>query len=201
MLASGGRATEARDFYYRATETLHSALRREPGNTTARRFLSITYFGRSCAVWELANRVDALADLDRAFEFGDAPRRCWLGGRRAVVRAMLDDAAGAAADAAAATADPAVSTETLLDSARAYALASALNASGSRPGTAARDREQRYQAEAVKLLNRAWQANPGRPSEFLSFLTRTPQLEPLHARADFRALLLDVGFPADPFAR
>jgi hypothetical protein len=35
----------------------------------------------------------------------------------------------------------------------------------------------------------------------LALFQRVPALDPLRSRADFRALLMDLAFPADPFAR
>jgi hypothetical protein len=35
----------------------------------------------------------------------------------------------------------------------------------------------------------------------VALLERDPDLDPIRSRPDFRAFLLDLAFPADPFAR
>ncbi len=195
-----GRSAEAVSHLDRALNVLEAVQSEHHGHPQARRFLSITYFERACAIDALGRTKEVLADLDRAHDYADGPRRSWVLGRRAVVKAIYGDPAGSAVDAAAAVRDPEASTETLEDSARALALASAACRTGGGAGTGPEDRE-RYQKSAVELLRRVSLGGSARGSELVALLRQSPHLNSLRTRLDFQALLLDAGFPSLPFGQ
>ena len=73
-----------------------------------------------------------------------------------------------------------------------YAMVSALD------DRASPDDRERLQARAVGCLRRAIEADPDR---YRSLISEDRDLDPLRGRADFRDLMVDAGFPRDPFAR
>jgi hypothetical protein len=68
---------------------------------------------------------------------------------------------------------------------------------GEEPTAAERAQIVRYQERAMAWLQQTVVAGSRLPQ----FMRRDPYLIPLHSRSDFQALLLDLSFPADPFAQ
>ena len=77
------------------------------------------------------------------------------------------------------------------DMACAYGLWSVAGLDGA---IAASEREPRAR-RAIAALRRAALSRPGGVDR----LRRDPVLDPLRSRADFREMILDLSFPADPF--
>jgi hypothetical protein len=82
--------------------------------------------------------------------------------------------------------------------ARMHALYAALVGRGQPPHTPEGEAERRLHAgRAIEALRRAIAA--GYNDKL--WMTRDPELDPLRARADFQALIMDLEFPADPFSK
>jgi hypothetical protein len=76
----------------------------------------------------------------------------------------------------------------------AYSRWSAVSSSGASPAPAERDASA---ARAMAALRRAVAAG----FDNVGHMGRDPDLDPLRSRPDFQAVIMEVGFPADPFQR
>jgi hypothetical protein len=63
------------------------------------------------------------------------------------------------------------------------------------------ERSERLAARAVRRLGQARAAGYFRNPATVAQFVRDPDLDPIRSRPDFRTFLLDLAFPADPFAR
>jgi tetratricopeptide (TPR) repeat protein len=145
----------------------------------------------------------AIALLDRLVAENSATalyssHLAWIRGR-ALARRAVGDAAGAAADARRALSLleglPSQSGEDSFEEGCCHALLAGL-AGQNGAGVSAAEREAET-AQAMALLGKTVGVGYGD-----AFAFRTdPALDPLHNRPDFQILMMDLTFPAEPFAR
>ncbi len=204
-----GRPQAALAWYARAITTLDAALRHAPHDALAREYLRNTYLGRADALSRLGRHAEALADCVRGSALDDDPTHADSRERLALVLARAGDhrRAVAEAEALASAGTPATPTT---PGYRKYALAAALSqaaqAARADAGLAPAKRTalaERYAARAVELLAQARKAGYFANPHNLTDLYRESDFGSLRPRADFQAvlaLLMDQGFPADPFA-
>src|SRR5262249_43177891 len=90
----------------------------------------------------------------------------------------------------------------LLAGARALALASLAARTDAKLSTEERQTlADHYASQAIDWLRRSFQADPPSGPGIVKDLRRQTDWEPLRQRADFQALIAELSFPADPFAR
>jgi serine/threonine-protein kinase len=199
FLRNKGDDSSSCDRYTLAIRTLGEVLQREPRHSGARRTLREAYEGRARALTGQGDHSAALDDWDRAIELaGKDADRSRLG--RAATLARLGDHAHALAEV---TTDITISERDLYDAACDYALlsVSALGEAG-RPPAEREAAAERLTSRAVGLLCRARDAGPIDDVDPLrSRLEKDPGLDPLRSRRDFRDLIDDLTFPAEPFQR
>jgi hypothetical protein len=123
---------------------------------------------------------------------------------RAVARARLHDDARAVAEATAIIGGdrrangPPIPADFFYDAAVIHALASiAALKEDARPRLEREETAERHAADTVALLLKAQQSHYFQAPSAL----KDPAFDSLRARADFRLLVMDLAFPADPFAR
>jgi tetratricopeptide (TPR) repeat protein len=160
------------------------------------------YSCRGMGLDQLGRHAEALADYDRALGLPrDADKGVQTRLYRAAVLAQLGrhDQATAVADELAG--DPLDPGSTLYNCSCVYSLAarSALADTELAPPARAA-RSEGYAARAVVLLRQADSVGLFHDANALASLKADPDLDPLRARADFQALLLDLSFPSEPFA-
>jgi serine/threonine protein kinase/tetratricopeptide (TPR) repeat protein len=191
MLAEArGRPAEALPWIDRAVALLGPVVERQPDLRKARHILLVVYCGRAQALAELGRQAEALRSWDQAIALvaGPMPDRIRLA--RASTLAHLGQYAKATAEADELSKPTQVGAGDLYNLACVYALSSA--AAEGEPAL-----EERYAAHAVELLRQA--AEKGYRD--VAHLEKDADLDPIRGRPDFQLLIMDLAFPADPFAR
>jgi serine/threonine-protein kinase len=189
---------EACALFGQAIRTLRAALGREPRRRDARRALCEAYQSRAFALDQWGRTAEALADWDSASGLADDEARDGVRLGRARTLARMGRHARAAAEAAVVPA----SARNLAVAASVFAVAADAARADERLSMAEREAAaERYVARAVALLDRARRAGALDDPGTLADLTSARDLDALRSRPDFRALMLDLAFPADPFAR
>ena len=211
LLSQTGRPREAEPVYREALAILQKladedpklpSYRRNAANVGNNLSAALRRLGRPAEAREQCERaITIMEDLAREFpgstEYRDLLAECYLS--RSLTRRALGDPAGAAADARRAVALfdalPPRSGERWFLSAGAHA---ALAGLAGQDGSGVSAAEATSEAEtAVALLRKAVGVGYRNPDAY-----RTEDaLDPLRGRPDFRLLMLDVVFPAEPFAR
>jgi tetratricopeptide (TPR) repeat protein len=148
---------------------------------TAREFLKFSHLGRAKALMQLGRFAEAVRDWDRALEYDDGSSRTAIGLGRATAQARGGDLMNAVAGANALASDPAASAETLSNTARVFAVASAA-------ATDDAAQADRCAARAVELLRQA----VAKGYAEVANLRQDADLAPLRRRADYAALLWDL---------
>jgi eukaryotic-like serine/threonine-protein kinase len=199
------RSDAALDWLDKAIQKLEVAYRREPRAGVTQDFLFNAYLARALALVRLGRYAKALDDWDRALVFEPNPKPGWAELERAFTLAHLGRHKDAMAVAEVANADnlgvrdPAV----WFQLARIYSACSAAERSDADPAkTLGIDQADEYAARAGGFLERSRQAGYfEKPAHIKELQQPDPLLNPLRARPEFQALVRDLVFPADPFAR
>jgi tetratricopeptide (TPR) repeat protein len=174
--------------------------RQEPRERIARKFLIITHQGRAVALTRLGRPAEALTDWNRAIALDDGPDRDELRLGRAASACRLGSYHEAVALADNLAESESISGATLLQLACVYAQISAAIDGDTALAPAERaGRVESYVDRAIRLLLRARQNEYYRSRAKFRQALRDPDLDPVRSRVAFRLLLLDLGFPADPF--
>jgi tetratricopeptide (TPR) repeat protein len=185
------------DWYERAVKQLELVIQREPGHAKSREYLCYSHRGLADSLSAQGRFADALGHWDQALKFDDGRRRDRLLAYRALNLARMgkSDLARTAVDDL--TAKPRAHGEILYNGACVYSLSAAAS-------TRARDVDL-FASRAVGLLTKAIDGDyykaPGRLTFLRKSLRESADFVSLRARPDFRALLSDLDFPADPFTR
>ncbi len=200
------RPQAALDWLAKAIPKLEEVYRREPRAGYAQDFLfNEAYVARARALAQLGRYDKALDDWDRAIAVELTPKPGWKALERAFTLAHLGRHMEAIAVAEAAnavnlgTSDP----EVWFHLARLYSACSAGLRSGAGPAESSRLRKaDEYAARAGACIERSHRAGYFRNSVFIKNLQAPdPMLNPLRSRPEFQALVGDLAFPVDPFAR
>jgi tetratricopeptide (TPR) repeat protein len=210
VLSQMGRLSEAEPDFREALAILRKLADDDPKHSMYRKIAAIAGLHLSDALRRLGRLAEAREQCERANTIMEELARkdpqstdchdilAWSHLSSGLVRRALGDPAGAAADARRAVelfdAVPQWSGEVWFLSACAHAALAGLAA---REGSGVSAAEATSQAEtAVGQLLKAVGSGYRNPDAY-----RTEDaLDPLRSRADFRLLLLDVAFPAEPFA-
>jgi tetratricopeptide (TPR) repeat protein/predicted Ser/Thr protein kinase len=183
-----GDAQHGLDGLDRAATQLESVLAAHPEEPTARYYLSYTSSWRGKALNELGRAADALVAWDRAIALDDhADKTLHIG--RAESLARLGRHADAAAEAARAAESSTLKSEELCS--LASVLCRCLRAAASDTNDSARA-QQMYATSAIDLLRRAAKQSESARKSVSSFLA-SPDLEPLHGRAELAVLRSELG--------
>jgi serine/threonine-protein kinase len=190
------------DWLTRGTRLLEDILRRAPTYTPARKYLpyQLSYGIKGSA--RLGRHAEAIADCDRAIALLDGEERDRVRILRVLALARSGDHARAAVEAdalAEATTIPVGERSYAFACADALASAAARNDPNMEPAERSKRSEQ-LAARSMLLLARSRIAGFFRDPAQINQLEKDPDFDSLRSRPDFRALLLDVAFPADPFA-
>jgi serine/threonine-protein kinase len=186
----------------RAVEKLGEVLKRVPANAEARKFLVLSYRTRALALLSLKRHADGRADLDRALKIAPISAKDELRFTRATFLGMMGEYAAAVSEARAiASAVRLAAGPAAYNLACVYAVAFATAAADRRLP----DRERSacaddLAARAIAELRRAHAAGFFDVRSNLDHFDRDDRLFPLRPRPDYRALRLDLAFPANPFA-
>ncbi len=184
-------------WYERAVKQLELVMQREPGHSRSREYLCYSHRGLADALSAQGRFADALGHWDQALKFDDGKRRDRLLAYRALNLARMGntDLARMAVDDL--TAKPTSHGEILYNGACVYSLSAAAS-------TRVRDVNS-FASRAVGLLTEAIEGDyykaPGRFAFLRKSLRESADFAPLRERPDFRALIGDLDFPADPFTR
>jgi hypothetical protein len=187
----------------RAEATIRAVLARQPRDAEARLFLSHVYLNRAEVLSLLSRFPEAVAAWDGAIEFDDGGQLDALKAARAVTFVRSGDYRRALAEA-----DALAGPWSIPPGQLAYNLAciEALASAAARADTtlepAARGaRAEDLAARAIARLGQARAAGFFRDPAEVAHMGQDADLEPLRSRGDFRLLMQDLAFPADPFAR
>jgi serine/threonine-protein kinase len=200
LLESRGDLRSAIGWFDRAIETLEAAHAREPRHANGKAFLRNAFWGRAEANSRAGRHAEAFADLDRAVALDGGGSKQALQSVRCLLLARGGDLERATSETASLLGDN-PSSETLVEAASIYAVASGAATRDNRLADADRARRSdAYAAKAQDLLTEAQAAGyfaaPTRAGKL-----REPEFEALRSRPEFRTLLRETAFPADPFAR
>jgi eukaryotic-like serine/threonine-protein kinase len=198
----GNLAAERKDFrsalawYGRAIAAGATVRRREPRNASARACLVKGYWGRALALSGLDRHAEAAEDFGRAAGFADGAERDQLRLYRASALARGGDPRGAVAEA-----EAVAESRSIPPGPRSYDVACALALASAAIGDGSGSESGRWAARAVAQLARARDAGYFRDRARIAHLDADPDLRSLRPRSDYRAFRLDLGLPADPFAK
>jgi len=183
-------------WFDRAETTLQSALDREPRHDKARAFLYNTVRGRASTLDRLGRHGEAAEDWGRAARLDEGRWHDYYLWNRARSLALAGDHIAAESAAATLADNAASSTRDRYNAACVFALAAraARAANAKESADALADR-------ALAQLERARELGYFEDPDHISRIDQDPDLEPLRNEAAYRAFRLDLGFPADPFAR
>jgi eukaryotic-like serine/threonine-protein kinase len=150
----------------------------------------------------LGRHAESVDDWGRVIELSTGVSRERFILMRCFARVRAGQFDQAAAEVGPLTASPGASGEMLYNSACVHALiADGARAESGAIRTGLESPDQSHAEAAVALLERARRAGFLEGRAGYDQLTRDHDLDALRSRPDFRALALDVAFPADPFAR
>ena len=204
LAGEAGRADDAIDWLSKGIALAEGVRSREPQHIWAITLLFDVYSCRGKGLEQLGRLAEALSDYDRALELPrDADQGVQTRLYRAAVLARLrrHDQAIEVADALAGDRLDPGSTRYNCACVYSFAATAAQGDTGLPPPTRAA-RAEKYAAQAVVLLKRAHAVGFFQDASAAPPASKSdPDLNPLRARADFQALLLDVVFPADPFTQ
>jgi serine/threonine protein kinase/tetratricopeptide (TPR) repeat protein len=188
-------------WYDRAIAILNDNLRREPRHMLSRVFLKSAAAERAACLSHLKRHREALTAWDRAIELHEATERDEPRLGRAISLARSGDYERALAEA-----DSLARSQTIPPGQRSYKLAclfaSALTAIRNDTKLAAAARAAQSETMAARALEQLGQARATGnfdSREIVVVLEKDEDLEPLRARRDFQAFLMDQAFPVDPF--
>ncbi|HWE36833.1 MAG TPA: protein kinase [Isosphaeraceae bacterium] len=196
-----GKLADAAESLGRGVAAAREVLAAEPDHVNARAIAVEALQERSRVLAATGRATEALADLDGAMSLSGDHYESELRCERAILLVMAGHYERAAAEAESID-DPA--NPGLIRYNRACVLARASAAAAADGALAPADRRRRadaYAARAVALLREADALGFFRQPAPLANFRADPDLDPLRGRDDFRALLRDLAFPADPFAR
>jgi serine/threonine-protein kinase len=188
-------------WYDRAIDILNDNLRREPRHMLSRVFLKSAAAERAACLSRLKRHREALTAWDRAIELHEATERDEPRLGRAISLARSGDHVRALAEA-----DSLARSQAIPPGQRSYKLAclfaSAVAAIRNDTKLAAAARAAQSEIMAARALEQLGQARATGnfdSREFIVMLEKDEDLEPLRARRDFQAFLMDQAFPVDPF--
>jgi serine/threonine protein kinase/Flp pilus assembly protein TadD len=184
-----GRPDDALPWFTEAIRTLEKVLRRQPEESVARRFLGTAHENRAEAFTDLARPSEALPDLDRAVALGEGSNRARRRRKRALILARLGQHVRATVEADELAREPQIPTEGIYNLACVYSLSSS--------ATRELSVRDRYAARATVMLRKAAQKG----YRDAAHLKQDTDFAPIHERSEFQGLIMDLAFPADPFAR
>jgi tetratricopeptide (TPR) repeat protein len=197
-----GQATTALSWFDRGVAILKPILAREPQNTVAAEFLVSALSRRADALTGLGLTEKALTDWNDALPLDDGQQQLTLrvGHAYTVARSGRHSIAATELEQLSTRADS--DQKVLLTGARAWAFCSSV--AGTDPALAAQGRQalaDRYARQAIAWLQRSFRTDLLSGPSILLELNRLTDFDSLRRRNDFQALLADLAFPADPFAR
>jgi serine/threonine-protein kinase len=197
-----GDPNRALEWLDRAETPIRSVLSRQPSSTEARKLLYKVHLCRARALARLRRFQEALVSWDRAVELAEPMRRTRIRTERAVFLVRSGDYRRAISEAEAIISSaPNRTGLTIYNVACVESLASALAHADAMLEPAARtSRAESLAARAVARLGQARAAGYFSDPANVAHIGRDPDLDPLRSRPDFRLLVQDLGFPADPFA-
>jgi tetratricopeptide (TPR) repeat protein len=161
--------------------------------------LPLFHSGRAEVLTALGRHAEALADWDRALESASAEGREGFRIDRALTLARMGDHARATAEVAG-VAGVSASPRNLYNAACVYAVSSSAVQDRDRSPSEREATAAGYAARAVAMLDRARRAGYFADAAKLAGLVSDPDLRLLRSTSVFRELLMDLAFPADPFA-
>ena len=195
------KETEAQSFFSRALELLEQARTRSPKDDRIRRTTVETLASRAESLERLGKVRESLAEWDRALATAAGEEIPALRLKRAATLARSGDYRAALASAADAERAKPVRAELWIESAafragvlRGISRDSALSAA-SRAALAATQLE-----EALDLIDRARRTPGFRDPRRLYAVLADPEFDGLQEYPAFQLLMMDLGFPAQPFA-
>jgi serine/threonine protein kinase len=185
-----GRPEAALGWYDQAIRLLEPVLQQWPRQAEVRRSLQLVYSGRAGALFRMGRWADALPGWERAIAIAEGPTLPRVRLFRAATLAHLGQHARATAEADELARSAPGSGADLYDLACVFAL----SAAAARGEPALRER---YAARADGLLRQAVEKG----FRNVASLEKDADLDPIRDRPGFRGLMMDLTFPADPFAR
>jgi tetratricopeptide (TPR) repeat protein len=192
-------------WYDKAVSRLDDTLTIEPDQADPRGCLQDALWGRARTLARARSFCKAIAECDRALTLDDdGGHRVRLRLHRALMRACLDDHDQAAAEVEEATRvpDESLRRDDLEGAARVLSVCAAVAARAADSTEA--EREQRsaaYAGRAVRYLKRAHAAGMFPSPGDRAGLLHDPDFSALRPYPDFQLLMMDLSFPAEPFAQ
>jgi tetratricopeptide (TPR) repeat protein len=204
MYVFNNESKAAEDWVGRAIRVFEECLRDQPRRGDIRRLLGMAYHLRAQALTDQRRSAEALAEWERAIAFTDpaSDRFLSLKASRALVRAYLGDFGRAVDEVSAVPKKGSEEGVIWYNEACIFALAAAAAAKDvarDPPGRAAL--AEQYAAHAINDLAESRRAGFFDDPPNFGLIRSDPDLDPLRSRADFQNFVLDLTFPADPFAR
>jgi tetratricopeptide (TPR) repeat protein len=201
LLLRAERWREALSRHDAVIARLQDVLKKEPGHTVARDFLTNTYKSRAEALGGLRRYAEALRACEQALSFDDGRRRTVILLTRADLLARSGDHRRAAAEADDLARDRSLGTSDRYNLACVLSLAAAAASADGKLSMAERNRlAERYGARAVELLRQLHATGMFKNSADLALLKKDTDLDAIRSRADFRKLLAEPG-GKEPAAR
>jgi hypothetical protein len=155
--------------------------------------LSSTHTNRAETLIRLGRRAAAIQDWQRMAELGEGQQHSELRVQRALGLAQLGDHRRATAEVKAMEATGQEAQQSVYNFVCVYALS--LRAVRDDPGLSPAERNalaEKYGAFAVSLLDKMRSAGFFKSRALVDYLKRDTDMEPLHQRADFQALVREL---------
>jgi tetratricopeptide (TPR) repeat protein len=192
-LREGNQLEPALPWYDRNVSVLEGVLQKEPQHTEARMLLSTTHGNRAETIIRLGRRTEAIQDWRRMAELGERQQHSELRGNRALGLAQLGDHRRATEEVKAMEATGLEGQQSVYNFVCVYALSlrAVRNDSGLSP-TERNALAEEYGAHAVGLLAKMRSAGFFKSRGLVDYLKRDTDMEPLHQRADFQALVREM---------
>jgi hypothetical protein len=193
LVVESGQFQSALEWYDRMVSVLEGVLQKEPQHTEARMLLSSTHMNRVETLIRLGRRAEAIQDWQRMTELGEGQQHSELRVQRALGLAHLGDHRRATAEVKAMEATGREAQQSVYNFVCVYALS--LRAVRDDPGLSPTERNAlaaEYGAHAVGLLAKMRSAGFFKSPGVVDHLKRDTDMEPLHQRADFQALVREL---------